>query len=265
MKSRFSISACFLVLVLLAMAPASGLTVSNIALVAAVSPGDQVVYNMTVDVGNVSGPVDVSAELTAFTHNLKGERVEIPHDEPATYSARDFLKVTPERATIEPGEKKVFTIEGAVPEDVGDGVRYALVEILTVPDPNDTVGFSSEVEVPIVLTIKGSEIIETGEITELNVSKGDDGGLEVEIMFNNTGNNLYKTEANIVLKDGEGTVVDEAAISSGSASILPLGARLCNVQIASDTYLQPGTYTVEVSVMKRGGMVLATKEATIEV
>jgi len=262
MKSILSILACLLISALLAIGPASGITVSGIALVTEVSPGDQIMFNMTVDVGDVSEPVDVVAHITAFTHDLECNRLNIPDDETAPFTARDFLKITPERATLGPGEKTVFTLEGTVPEDVGDGGRYALVEIYTVPSGSETVGFSEEVEVPVFLTIAGSEIIETGEIIGLNLSEGDDGGLLADVLFENTGNHHYKASAEFVLKDDEGSIVEEFAYSTG-CSILPSTKRGCALPIGSD--FAPGTYTVELSVVKRDGTVLDTEEATIEV
>jgi hypothetical protein len=264
MKSRMSISACLLVLVLLAIAPASGITVSGVALVTDVSPGDRIMYNMTVDVGEVSEPVDVEAHVIAFTHDLECNRVRIPDNETSPGTARDFLKVSPERATIEPGEKAVFTLEGIVPEDVGDGGRYALVGISTVPSGNETVGFSSGVDVPVFLTIAGSEIIETGEMIGLNLSEGDDGGLVAEMLFEHTGNHHYKASAEFVLKDDEGNIVDEVAYPS-RCSLLPSTKRGCAIPIGSEADLVPGSYTVEARVIKQDGTVLATKEATIEV
>jgi hypothetical protein len=264
MKSILSISAFILVLVLLTIAPASGITVSGIALVTDVSPGEQIIFNMTADAGDVSEPVDVEAHVIAFTHDLECNRVRIPDNETSPYTARDFLKVTPERATIEPGEKVVFTLEGIVPEDVGDGGRYALVGISTVPSGDETVGFSSGVDVPVFLTIAGSEIIETGEIIGLNLSEGDDGGLVAEILFEHTGNHHYKASVEIVLKDHEGNIVEEVAYPS-RCSLLPSTKRGCAIQIGSEADLVPGTYTVEVSVIEQDGTMLDTKEATIEV
>ncbi|HOO52740.1 MAG TPA: hypothetical protein PLM24_05145 [Methanothrix sp.] len=264
MKSRLSISACLLLLVILAMEPASGITVSGIALVTDVSPGEQIVYNMTATADDVSEPVDVTAHITAFTHNLIGERVPIPDNETAPYTARDFLKVTPERATIEPGGEVVFVLEGIVPEDVGDGLRYALVRISTVPSGNETIEFASEVDVPVFLTIAGSEIISRGEISDLNVSEGDDEGLVVTFLFTNTGNHYCKAEGTAVLKDDEGNVIDEGSHPSGS-SVLPSTTRQCVFELAKEVDLAPGTYTVEATVAKTDGTVLDTEVTTVEI
>lgn len=264
MKSILPISACLFVLVLSAIAPASGITVSGVALVTDVSPGEQIIFNMTADAGDVSEPVDVEAHVIAFTHDLECNRVIIPDNETFPYTARDFLKVTPERATIEPGEKVVFALEGIVPEDVGDGGRYALVEISTVPSGDETVGFSSGVDVPVFLTIAGSVIIETGEIIGLNLSEGENGGVVTDLLFENTGNHHYKACVTLVLKDDEGNIVEEFEYSKTGCSLLPSTKRGCTLTIGSD--LAPGTYTVEVSVRKLDDeTVLDTKEATIDI
>ncbi len=264
MRSRSSISACFIVLALLAIAPASAITVHGVALVAEVSPGERIVYNMTAQT-SVNVSEEVHAYVYGLTHNQYGERVAIAPDVMHPYSAATFLKVTPEIAVVEPGASQLFVLEGVVPEDVGDGGRYAFVNIHASVDEGHMVGFAAEVEIPVFLTIKGSEIIETGDITDLNISEGDDGSLVATFKFNNTGNYHYMADGATILKDGEGNVVDEVSHSSGSSSLLPLEGRICVFELAKEMDLAPGTYTVEASVSKRDGTVLDTEEVTVEV
>ncbi len=264
MRSRSSISACFIVLALLAIAPASAITVQGIAFVAEVSPGERIAYNMTAT-SNANVTEEVHAHVYGMTHDEHGERVGIEPDVMHPYSAAPFLKVTPEVAVVEPGASQLFVLEGVVPEDVGDGGRYAFVSIHASVDEGDMVGFAPEVQIPVFLTIKGSEIIETGEIRDLSISEGDDGGLLATFRFNNTGNYHYKTDGKVVLKDGEGNVVDEVSHSSGSSSLLPTEGRTCVFELAEEVDLAPGTYTVEAIVSKRDGTVLDAEEVTVEV
>jgi len=155
-------------------------------------------------------------------------------------------------------------LEGRIPEDVGSGGRYAVVNIKTEPMGNGSVGVITAIDVPIMLTIKGSELIETGEITDTNVLD-DDGGLLFDLMFENTGNHHYKASSVAVIKDVNGEVVAEASTPLEVSSILPENVRQFKIQLDPEANLAPGTYTVEATVIHEDGTVLDTEEATFEV
>lgn len=265
MKSRLSAFTICLLFVLLAIAPASGIKVSGVILVTDVSPGEDILHLMTVDIGESGEAVDVVAQLYGCGMALDGSRVQLPAEEDSgPYSARGFLKLDPERVTVEPGAKTTIILQGTVPQDVGDGGRYALVNIATVPKGSELVGVSSAVEVPVFLTINGSEIVETGEITDVKASEEDE-GLLMDVMFENTGNHHYRASVEAVLKDGEGNVAAEATAPLSENSIIPTYTRLFPIQFDEGEDLASGTYTVEVSVIKEDGTVLDTAEMTIEV
>lgn len=265
MNRRLLNYAFCLILILSAIAPVSGIMVGGIRLVTDVSPGDHILHLITVDIGDDGEAVDVVAQLKGCGMALDGSRVQlVPEEDTEPYTARNFLKVTPERTTIEPGTRADFVLEVNVPEDVGAGGRYALVNIATVPVGGGVVGVSSAVEIPVFLTIEGTELIETGEITNMEVSEVE-GGLQVDVMLENTGNHHYKAGAEALLVDDEGNVVAEASVPTSENSIIPTYTRLFAIQFDPAEEFTLGTYTVEATVIKEDGTVLDTEETTFEV
>jgi hypothetical protein len=266
MRHDFVICALCLFVAISALEPVCGLTVSGGRFVEDVSPGDHINHVMTVSVDESDEPIDATAKLFGCGMDLKGMRqVLMPEDDVSPYSATSFLKVTPERVSLEPGKPVKIVLEGDVPENVGSGGRYAIVIIGTTPKDSGFVGvgFSTAVEVPVYLTIDGTELIETGDITELDVSSDI-----VSVIFENTGNHNYKATAEAVLKDESSEVVASASTPSdleSSNSMIPTTSRLFEIDLAPETDLSPGTYTVEVSVIHEDGTVLDTEETTFEV
>jgi hypothetical protein len=264
MRSRLYVFAMSLMLIMLTIAPASAIKVTAIILVKNVSPGEDISHKMTVDIGEANETVDVVAQLYGCGMALDGSRIQLPPEEDTSiYSARGFLKLTSEKVTVDPGAKKDIVLEGSVPHDVGAGGRYALVNIATVPTCDARIGVSSAVEVPIFLTINGSDLIETGIVKDINVSDGDE-GLLVGVMFENTGNHHYKANAKAVLKDGEGTIIAESSVPSEN-SLIPTYTRLFAIKLDKAIDLSPGTYTIEASVVKEDGTILDSKETELEI
>jgi hypothetical protein len=259
--SAFSIG---LILVLLAISPAMGIKVTGVVYVTDVTPGEHIEHQMTVDVGDTGEPVDIVAQLSGCGMALDGSRVPLPiNEDTSPYSATGFLKITPERVSVVPGTNAMIVLDGTVPQDVGTGGRYALVNIATVPKSGEQIGVSSAVEIPVFLTINGTDLIETGEITDINVTKSDDGGLLVGVMFNNTGNHHYKANAMAILKDDKGNVVSDVSVPSEN-SILPTYKRFFTIPFGQKNDLSQGIYAIEVSVAEENGVVLDSKKIQYE-
>ena len=256
---------CFF-LAISAIAPVSGISVSGFYLITEVAPGDHIRHVMTANIGDVT-PTDMIAQINGCGTDPSGMRIALNSDEDTSpYSAREFLKVSPERARLESGKPAEFILEGDVPKDVGSGGRYAIVTIQTVPAGNGSVGVSAAIEVPIYLTIADSDIIETGEIIGLEITDNDD-ALLADVTFKNTGNHHYKASAEILLKDKNGEVVDRTVTPSdldSTDSIIPTFSRHFQIYFDNED-LGHGAYTIVAIVTKEDGTVLDTEETTFEV
>jgi len=260
MRSRSAICAFCLLLILSAVLPASELRVDNAILKADVVPGEKIRHEMTVRIGGDDQPVEAVAEVKGFGTNVHGSIDLVdPDDDLSPYSAREFFEINPGSFWLEPGVPVTVVLEGEVPKDVGSGGRYALVDIHTAPQGTGTVGVATAVIVPIYLTIKGTEILKTGEIDGIEVS--DEGVLS--IFYENTGNYHYGVTAEVTLTDDAGEVVKNFTTQKGTS--LPAVTYPFTIPLNPDGDLAPGTYTVEAEVTLEDGTVLDTAETTIEV
>jgi len=230
-----------------------------------VSPGQELVHEITVIGGDNDSTQNMVAGVYGFAMTENGSNIQLgPEEDIGPYTARPFLSVEPTSFELEPGERERLLLTGTVPEDVGPGGRYALVTIKTAPKESGSIMVSTAIQVLVLLTIKDSELIETGEITELELLE-DDNGPVASLRFENTGNHHYKVSSEAVIKDESGEIVAEASIPLGISSILPANMRLLEIPFDQETDLAPGIYTVEATVIKEDGTVLDTEEATFEV
>jgi len=261
MKFKFVLCALLFLLALLATLNTSALTVSGGLLKADVAPGEQIKHEITVSIGENDTSIEAIAGVFGYGLSLDGARgLLAPEDDKSPYSARGFLSISPESAIIKPGEPVTFVLEGKVPEDVGSGGRYALVNIATPARGSGQVGIALAAMVPVLITISGSDLVETGEITNLTVS-----GDNVSAIFKNNGNHHFKASAEAILKDDKGEVVSSAEAPLMSTSLVPTASWLFNMDFKQEKEQGHGDYTVEVKVTKEDGTVLDSKETTLTV
>jgi hypothetical protein len=231
-----------------------------------VSPGQELVHEITVSNGEKASALNMTAEVYGFTKSLGGVNIELsPENDTGPFTARPFLSVEPKSFRLGPGERKTLLLTGIVPEDVGPGGKYALVAIKTEPKIIGSVSVSTAIHSIVLLTIKDTELIQTGNITDLDASRSDE-GVAVDLIFENTGNVHYKPFVETVLKSEDGEVLAEEAIKQGRPSfILPTNSYLFKMDLVPEAGLTPGNYTVEAKVTKEDGTVLDSEETTFKV
>jgi len=241
--------------------------VTNGLLLQNVNPGDNIYHSINVSIGADTEPTEVVVGLYGHDMGLDGARIPVEvNDDIRPFSAVDFLKVTPERAIINPDEPVTFVIEGRVPEDVGSGGRYAIVNITTTPIklPNSDIAIVLEQMVPIILTISGTDLEETGEITKIDFSNES-----ILVTFKNTGNHHFKSSAEAIIKNENGDIVATASAPVTFNSLIPPASWLFQMPIDDDddddVHLAPGMYTIEAKVTKEDGSLLDSREAEVEV
>ena len=267
MKFNLSIAACLVSLVIfLALPLSSALGVNGATLVASVTTGETIHHEMLVTLGKSDTSMDLVVDLAGMNQTLSGTYLSVKkEDDVGPYSARPFLNVSPTSFHLDSGGSQKVILEGIVPEKVGDGGRYALVTFKSAPLGNKSVGVLTEIQVPVALTISGSKLAKTGEITSLKV---DEPTLAKEqnltLVFKNTGNIHYRTVAEAVLKDKDGKILANATSRSGS-SINPSSSRLAKLMLIPSSVLKSGVYEVSAQVKLDDGTVLATKEVKFEI
>lgn len=276
--NRIAYALSIALLVLLAAEPASaGFGVSGAILRAEVLPGESISHAMTVRIAENETPLDFVAEVAGFGQTLSGGYLLLgPETDTSPYSARDFLRVSRESFSIEPGSSVELLLEGEIPPDVGAGGRYVLVEIRSLPAGDGPAGVAFAIDVPVFLTINGTELVKTGEITELKVGKTDeevDGETEnsyssgkilvASLIFKNSGNHHYRALAEAVLKDRDGNVLASGETPLDEASIIPTASRLFEIPLHATTEPTAGTHRLEAKVLSEDGSTLAVEEIVL--
>jgi len=137
---------------------------------------------------------------------------------------------------------------------VGSGTRYAVMHIETEPHGNGTVGIALAINVPIALTILRTKLVQTGNITNMDLVNATE-GLVGQVIFKNTGNHHYRAQAWSTLSNEAGFVVANFTTQVTNSSIIPPYSFQFLSPLAAEE-LSPGTYLLNVTVRRDDGAFL---------
>jgi hypothetical protein len=258
-----------IVLALLAASPVSaadrGLNVKGAILKVDVSPGQTLTHTMTVSIGTDDQATEITVRIGDFGQSLSGSYELLEPAGNNSLSACPFITLDKESFHLEPGGSDVVTATIRVPEDVGAGGRYALINIKTGVAGNGGVGMITAVNVPIVLTVKGTTLLCQGEVSELGIGVAGDQALDISTIFHNTGNYLFKFKGEITINRFKGEVVGNIALPLTSGSLIPDMSLQLWANYSPEEVLAKGIYIVKSRVMLEDDTVLAEKSAAFEV
>lgn len=246
----------------------SGFLIDSMEFKGDVSPGQKLIHEINVSSG-VGDPIqNLTANIYGWAMTEDGAYIELsPEDDKGDSTARPFLSIEPKSFVLVPGKVERLNITGTVPNDVSPGTKYALVTIKTVPMPEEgnVVLISTAYQVLVILNIKGTDLIKTGEITDLSASMINQ-NVTVDLLFKNTGNTHYKPLVEAILKNENGKELAKFGPErTRPESVLPSNLRRFNVSLVSEEDLSPGKYTVEGKVSLEDGTVLDSKETEFEI
>lgn len=257
------------ILVLLVIIPlSSGFMVDRMEFKEQISPGQKLIYEINVS-NRAEDPIqNITANVFGWVMTEDAAYVELsPEDDTGDFTARSFLSVEPKSFVLKPGGREKLLITGTVPEDISPGTKYALVTIKTVPTAQEgnVVLVSTAYQVLVILTVKDTDLIKTGEITDLSASMINE-TVGVDLLFKNTGNTHYKSLVEAVLKSENGNELGKFGPEmTRPESILPSNLRRFNISLAPGESLSPGKYTVEAKVTLEDGTLLDSKETEFEI
>lgn len=233
-----------------------------------VSPGQHVAYEINVTAANDSPALDLDVGVFGFGQSLDGSYAELKADQDkGPYSARAYLKLDSASLHLEPGETKKMVLEGDIPSDVGSGARYAIVSIRP-PDPKNVEGVSMimGIDIPVILRIKDTEMVKTGEISKIELDSPILAEKQnLSLIFNNTGNIHYRVLAKADIKDKDGNVLTSASTEPSFSSIIPPNSLLIELALSPEKELESGDYSIASEVSSEDGEILATKELSFNV
>lgn len=265
-KTRHIALLCISIL-LIASPALAGLTVLGSIYEGEVKPGEHVTHNMVISTDPGDRPMELQVDVLGFKRDLRGQNVELsPEEDTGPYTARPFLNASPRNFSISPGGSQTVLLEGDIPVDIGDGGRYALVFIHSNPGGSGNIGIAVGVEVPVRLTIAGTKLIKTGEITSLKLNEPISRERQnSSLIFNNTGNYHYQAFAEAILKDKNGNVLSNASTPLTFSSIIPTTSRQFDLSLSPTKGLQSGSYILNSTVRLEDGTALASKEVEFRI
>lgn len=259
------------VILLLAFAPASsGLGLEGVIFEAEAAPGQHVSHEMTVSLRENEAPMDLQVDILDWAQTLDGSNQEPEDGVKSNYSARGFLQASPVSFHLKPGGSQKVLVEGDIPIDVGSGGRYALISVHSLaPEEEEesegSVGVAVAINALVRLTIAGTEISKTGEMTGMSIEAPTSNERQnISLTFNNKGNYHYKAIAKAALKDKDGNLLASSS-SPLSSNIIPSAARIFSICLTPEEKLLPGTFYIDATVEEEEGNVLASKETEVEV
>lgn len=259
----FIISAILCALVAISAMPAlAGLGTTVPSIEANITAGTLFSKNITIYTEEGDSPMDLAADVDGVNQSLDGVPYAVLNNKDMNkYSATPFLKILPTKFHLGNGTRRVLELRGIVPKDVGEGGRYALLQIHSAPLGNGTVGVALAIEIPIKLSITGTNYIRTGNITDLKIAEPISANKTVALLkFKNTGNYHYRALTEAVLKDQSGAILANQTSRLGIGNIIPQATISSNVALTPAKNLGPGKYTLEAMVVSDKGDILDSKK-----
>jgi len=243
------------------------MTVIGVLLITDVAPGESLTHKIDVSIDANTPPIDVIAQVGGIVQLLDGtiQFVSSAEDN-SIYSARQFITLDRKTLHLEPGVPQEITATIHVPQNVGDGGRYALINVKTLSLNKDGVSVASAVNIPVFLTIKNSSIIESGKVESIITSEIISGQpVNIVTDFQNTGNHHFKIKEEVTIIDPKGDTIDILYSGLTNASIVPLATRKVKAVFIPDGELSEGVYLIKSKVMLEDGTVLDEEITNFEV
>lgn len=219
-----------------------------------VLPGDS--YRQGVVVAAGDQETDVLIEVLGYRQDVENGVIPIAvSEDTGPYSGCTFISPDKTSIHLDAGETKELQLQVSVPQDVGDGGRYAVLRFSTRAGGEGAVGVVSAIVLPFRFTIKGSRLVHSGRIATLEIPTPESGKpLRAMINYENTGNHHYDISGQILVKNLDGTLVFASPVTA--ASPIPGSTSQISADLRPDTILQPGDYSAEVNLTLDDGTLL---------
>jgi len=272
LKGRYPAAVAAAALVLALALPAAtvsanpGLRVSGAICKGEVIAGKDYTHTMTISSREEDSPMDVLVEVRGFSQSPEGACQAIDAAEDASpYSACSFITLDVSSFHLEPGASQEVVADISIPEDATGG-RYAVIYVHTQPVGAGQVGIISAINVPVYLTIKDSQLVSRGEITEIPATEVTSGeAVAIETMFRNTGNHDFKIKGEVTVADSGGTVLETIFIPETASSVIPGMVRQLEATFIPEGELPLGSYSIQSKVMLEDGTILDEASGSFEV
>ena len=231
---------------------AGGLSVSGGKINATVSPGGNSSYNITV--GNTSDkPMDIGVEVEGYGVSLSNDFVVLaPAADISPYTARGWLAVSPASFHLDAGQSQNVIVTANVPAGTGQGGRYAIVMIRTIPSPGQQVATVSAVAARVLLTVNGNSVDTSSQITGIApISATHQSPAGIYVTVANKGNYHYYPQVDVTLMN-KNDVVATGSVNT-DWPIVPGYSRQYHLNLTGKGTLPAGNYEAKIEVKDGSG------------
>lgn len=258
----------FLILLLVIISvPVTALKVEGAKIMLDVKPGTTYIFPMAVSIKPDDSASEYAIDILGFGQSLDAGLYQgLPADkDTGLYSARSYISFPSATVYINPGERKEFNATVKLPSNIGEGGRYAVVLIHPAAAGSGQAAIATAVLVPVMLTVQGSKLVETGTITSIDVGEIVEAKpITVTTTLRNTGNHHYYGVVNqVTITDAGGKTVASAKTDPFSRAVIP--GQSVRFDAPVSTPLAVGTYTVKSEMMLESGTVLDSSSTSVTV
>ena len=255
-----------LIVLVLCPGPASAINVVGAKYMETVNAGDTVTHTITVSTTASDPSMDIVVDVWGFGQTAgKSYSSLSASDDTSPYSARNFITLDTTSFHLNPGESKKIAATIVIPNNVGDGGRYAMISLHNAPTGAGNTAYVTAISIPIMITIANSKLLQTGTITNISAGDAFEGKpVQITTSLKNTGNvHYYQTKNTVTVSDSGGNVLGTASTEPSVYAIIP--TYTVNYAVTLDKALSAGTYSVKSEVRLEDGTLLDSKTSTFEV
>ncbi len=272
MKPRYAnrLAICMVIAVLACLivlpVPVAALKVVGSIYKGTVSPGQTVIFPITISTSGSEPPMDMLADVMGFGQSPdKSYTALAPVSDTSPYSARSYISIDNRSFHLDPGTSKTITATISVPANVGPGGRYAIISIHSQPKGSGSALVVAAINIPVMMTIDSPGLTQTGMITDLKTGDIVAGQpLAIITSFKNTGNIHYANTVNDVqVTDSSGKNIARLSTDPTIFSIIP--GNTVDYVVNLNAALSPGTYTMISNISLKDGPLLNSKTSSFEV
>ncbi len=251
-----TILAVYLLLAIVSPVLAGGLTVSGAKIETSVNPGED--YSRSMKISNTSDePMDIMVEIKGYGMSADRDFIVLePEEDESPYTARELMSVTPTDFHLEPGDLQTIDVVAKIPPEGGEGGRYAIVFIHTVPEEGSMISTITAVAARVLFTINGYDTDTSSEVTQISPVKAESQettGLIVTLA--NNGNYHFKPNIQAKILDGD-RVVATASVAPGWP-VIPGYSRNFKLDFEGQGLLSAAEYKVDIEVKDESDNLLA--------
>jgi hypothetical protein len=266
-RSLLILIIALLLVVMFSTAPVTALKVEGAKIMLDVKPGTTYIFPMAVSIKPDDSVSEYAIDILGFSQSLDAGMYQglSPEKDINELSARTFISFPSSSIRLQPGERKEFNATINVPQDVGDGGRYAVILIHPATAGTGQASFATAVLVPVMLTVERTNLVETGEITGITVGDVIAGKpITVATTLKNTGNHHYYGAINHVsVKDSSGQEVGSTKSDPFVRAVIP--GQSVRFDTPLITGLPVGTYSVVSRMTLENGQLLDEESITFAV